>query len=143
MCSILESKACSEPHKSLENLRGALTREWDRIPEEQVRPSVESFVGRLKSCVKAKGTCSLWWHMLHMILCSPELMDELEEECVRAKRRYTLELSSSQHHILFLLVRHILALRASSSLGRSHIQSVPHCRFFTPLPSKGRSSSVA
>ena len=32
-----------------------LIREWDRIPAEYVRASVDSFVGRLKKCIKAKG----------------------------------------------------------------------------------------
>ncbi|KAI6647707.1 hypothetical protein LOD99_8548 [Oopsacas minuta] len=52
--SILESKACLKRYKCLENLRAALTREWDRIPEEQMRARLESFVGHLKSCIKAK-----------------------------------------------------------------------------------------
>ena len=37
-----------------------LIREWDRIPAEYVRASVDSFVGRLKKCIKAKGDVFEW-----------------------------------------------------------------------------------
>ena len=55
MWSILEARACSTTHRSVESPRAALIREWDRIPAEYVRASVNSFVGRLKRCIKAKG----------------------------------------------------------------------------------------
>ena len=53
--SILEAKACSTTHKSAESLRGALSREWNKNPNEHVRASVDSFIGRLKSCIQTKG----------------------------------------------------------------------------------------
>nr|CAD2185991.1 unnamed protein product [Meloidogyne enterolobii] len=53
--SILESRACAKPHKSLESLRHSLTREWDLITLEEVRAICENFSSRLRPCIKAKG----------------------------------------------------------------------------------------
>ena len=43
------------PHRSVEDLKSTLLREWSNIPDEHVRASVDSFIVRLKSCIKAKG----------------------------------------------------------------------------------------
>nr|CAD2163461.1 unnamed protein product [Meloidogyne enterolobii] len=53
--SILESRACAKPHKSLESLRHSLTREWDLITLKEVRAICENFSSRLRLCIKAKG----------------------------------------------------------------------------------------
>lgn len=53
--SILESRACAKPHKSLEALKRSLRREWDKITVAELRPIAENFTKRLKLCVKAKG----------------------------------------------------------------------------------------
>jgi hypothetical protein len=53
--SILEARACSKPHKSLEALRRSLEKEWNKISVEELRRITENFPKRLKLCVKAKG----------------------------------------------------------------------------------------
>lgn len=53
--SILESRACAKPHKSLESLKHSLSQEWDRLEPKELRPIAENFVKRLKLCIKAKG----------------------------------------------------------------------------------------
>ena len=53
--STLESKVCSTPHDSLDNLKLELLREWAMIPQEVLRASCEAFQGRLKSVNKNKG----------------------------------------------------------------------------------------
>nr|CAD2182675.1 unnamed protein product [Meloidogyne enterolobii] len=53
--SILESRDCAKPHKSLESLRHSLTREWDLITLKEVRAICENFSSRLRLCIKAKG----------------------------------------------------------------------------------------
>ena len=40
---------------SVYDLKRVLLREWERIPQEHVHASVNSFIDRLKRCVKAKG----------------------------------------------------------------------------------------
>uniref|UniRef100_A0A914MLI1 Tc1-like transposase DDE domain-containing protein n=1 Tax=Meloidogyne incognita TaxID=6306 RepID=A0A914MLI1_MELIC len=46
--SILESRACAKPHKSLESLRHLITL-------KEVRAICENFSSRLRLCIKAKG----------------------------------------------------------------------------------------
>ena len=53
--SILESKACVKPHRSLEALRASLVREWYRIPQEVLSAASDCFYKRLSSCIQAKG----------------------------------------------------------------------------------------
>lgn len=53
--SILETKVCAKPHKSLESLKRSLLSEWDKIPLKVVRAAALGFEARLKQCVKAKG----------------------------------------------------------------------------------------
>nr|CAD2209641.1 unnamed protein product [Meloidogyne enterolobii] len=53
--SILESRVCAKPQKSLESLRHSLTREWDLITLKEVRAICENFSSRLRLCIKAKG----------------------------------------------------------------------------------------
>ncbi len=52
--SILERNACAKSHNSLEDLRVSLQREWKRIPQSQLRDSVQSFPKRLKAVIQAK-----------------------------------------------------------------------------------------
>ena len=47
MRSILDVRAFSTTHRSVKSLRAAIIREWDRIPPEYVRASINSFVGLL------------------------------------------------------------------------------------------------
>ena len=51
----LEARACPVPHKSLSSLKAALKREWDKMPQEELRHSVLSFRKRLQSVVDKKG----------------------------------------------------------------------------------------
>jgi len=53
--SILESRACAKPHKSLESLKRSLRREWDRLSPEEVRAAAENFCKRLVLCRDAQG----------------------------------------------------------------------------------------
>ena len=53
--SILEERVNCKKYRSLADLRQALIREWEKIPQEHVWSSVESFIDRLRRCVKAKG----------------------------------------------------------------------------------------
>ena len=52
--SILEDRVCSKRYASAHDLKVALTREWQKIPEDHVRASVDAFITRLKACVKAR-----------------------------------------------------------------------------------------
>ena len=52
--SILERNAWSKPHRNLESLKKSLVREWDKIPQETLRISVESVPKRLRAVVKKK-----------------------------------------------------------------------------------------
>nr|CAD2187203.1 unnamed protein product [Meloidogyne enterolobii] len=53
--SILESRTCAKPHKSLESLRHSLTREWLLITLKEVRAICENFSSHLRLCIKGKG----------------------------------------------------------------------------------------
>ncbi|GBN01794.1 hypothetical protein AVEN_57929-1 [Araneus ventricosus] len=49
--SILESRACTKPHKSLDSVKKSIRREWDRLKAEYLRPIAEN----LRLCIAAKG----------------------------------------------------------------------------------------
>ena len=51
----LQTRACAKPHKSLKSLRNALIREWQKMPQEELRDSIHQFKGRLRAVVKKKG----------------------------------------------------------------------------------------
>ena len=51
----LERRACAKPHKSLESLLNALNREWNDMPQEELRAAVLQFRTRVKSVVTNKG----------------------------------------------------------------------------------------
>ena len=53
--SILEEKACSKPHPTVESLKRALIKAWDEITIEMLENIVDNFPKRLKACVEAKG----------------------------------------------------------------------------------------
>ena len=53
--SILESKACSSNHPSVEILKHELKTCWDEISEETIRASCSQVPDRLRRVVKAKG----------------------------------------------------------------------------------------
>ena len=48
MWSILEERVNCKKYPSLADLRQALLREWEKIPQEHVWSSVESFIDRLR-----------------------------------------------------------------------------------------------
>ena len=52
--SILETRACAKPHKSLESLKHYLLAEWDKITVIEVRSVAENFTKRLKLFIKEK-----------------------------------------------------------------------------------------
>jgi len=53
--SILEAQACATSHKTVDNLKRALRREWAKIPPDILRAAADSFYHRLSSCIRAKG----------------------------------------------------------------------------------------
>lgn len=53
--SVLEVKACTKRHKSLEELKRSHRAAWDQIDNHMLRAIVDNFPKRLKACVKAKG----------------------------------------------------------------------------------------
>ena len=53
--SILEARACAKSHKSLDSLKQALLREWDKISVQELRAICKNFPKRLKACIRAKG----------------------------------------------------------------------------------------
>ncbi|KAF2886382.1 hypothetical protein ILUMI_01255 [Ignelater luminosus] len=53
--SILESKVRAKKHASMDALKQSLKREWAKIPLEHIRAACESFPGRLKAIIHAKG----------------------------------------------------------------------------------------
>lgn len=52
---ILQAKACSKKHTTLDALKKSLTREWNRIPKNVIRTACASFRKRLELVVRAKG----------------------------------------------------------------------------------------
>ena len=53
--SHLESKACSEPHKSIASLKESLVKEWKKIPQEMIQKAINEFPVRLRKCFDADG----------------------------------------------------------------------------------------
>ncbi|GBM01374.1 hypothetical protein AVEN_135796-1 [Araneus ventricosus] len=53
--SILEYRACTKPHKSLDSLKQSIQREWDRLKIEDLQSIAENFNKRLRLCITAKG----------------------------------------------------------------------------------------
>ncbi|KAF2344970.1 hypothetical protein FHG87_024274 [Trinorchestia longiramus] len=53
--SILETRVLAVPHTSLKSLKAKLQREWEAIPQEQIRATCDAFVNRLKAVVRNKG----------------------------------------------------------------------------------------
>ena len=53
--SILEAKACTKTHDTVEGFKVSLKKAWPKIPQEKFCVSVESFRGRIERVVKAKG----------------------------------------------------------------------------------------
>ena len=51
----LDRKACSKPHKSLDSLLKGLKREWDNIPQEELRAAVLQFRTRMSNIVKSNA----------------------------------------------------------------------------------------
>ena len=54
--SILEARVCATRHPTLDSLKRALCREWDKITPEELRPIAQNFVKRLRLCIRAKGS---------------------------------------------------------------------------------------
>lgn len=52
---LLEEKACSKTHKSIESLKSALVRAWDKISDDTLSSVVENWRKRLQLCVRANG----------------------------------------------------------------------------------------
>lgn len=53
--SVLQAKACSKKHTSLDALKLSLSREWKQLSQNVIRTSCDSFRKRLQLVVKAKG----------------------------------------------------------------------------------------
>ncbi|KAF2345206.1 hypothetical protein FHG87_024036 [Trinorchestia longiramus] len=49
------NKSLSYPHISLESLRAKLRREWEAIPQEQIRDACDTSVNRRKAVVRNEG----------------------------------------------------------------------------------------
>ena len=55
MWSLLETKACSVGHTSVEALKRSLVREWAKIPQEHYRAVVDEFQRRLDMVIDVNG----------------------------------------------------------------------------------------
>ena len=53
--SILEHRACREPHQTIESLKAALEREWENLSFEMINRIVDNFPKRVKACIRARG----------------------------------------------------------------------------------------
>lgn len=53
--SILQARACTKPHDSIQSLKRALKKEWGKLSLEMVSKIVDNFPKRLKLCVDANG----------------------------------------------------------------------------------------
>ncbi|KAI6651346.1 Transposase [Oopsacas minuta] len=51
----LVAKACAKPHKSLDSLQLSLQREWQKIPQDELRNGVGNFRTRLQAVISQKG----------------------------------------------------------------------------------------
>lgn len=52
----LQSKACSKPHKSINELKDSLLREWNQIPQDMIQKAIDDFPRRLRKCIDACGS---------------------------------------------------------------------------------------
>ena len=55
MWSLLETKACSVAHTSVEALKRSLFREWAKIPQEYYRSAADEFQRRFEMAIDVKG----------------------------------------------------------------------------------------
>lgn len=53
--SILEERACREPHETEESLKAALEQAWEELDEGMLRRIVDDFPRRLDACIEAGG----------------------------------------------------------------------------------------
>uniref|UniRef100_A0A914C8T9 Paired domain-containing protein n=1 Tax=Acrobeloides nanus TaxID=290746 RepID=A0A914C8T9_9BILA len=53
--SILEAKACSKPHQSIEALKKSFVKAWNAIPQDIIDKAVDDFPKRLKKCIETRG----------------------------------------------------------------------------------------
>ena len=53
--SILEAKACSKSHQSIEALKKSLVAAWNKIPQDVIDRAVDDFPKRLQKCIDAQG----------------------------------------------------------------------------------------
>ncbi|KAF2350228.1 hypothetical protein FHG87_019015 [Trinorchestia longiramus] len=65
--SILETRVLAISYVSLESLKAKLRREWEIIPQEQIRVACDAFLNRLKAAVCNKG--GYIKEMQHCIVC--------------------------------------------------------------------------
>ena len=52
---ILESRACSTKHTTIEGLKKSLQQAWDTITKNELSSIIKNFSKRLRACVAAKG----------------------------------------------------------------------------------------
>jgi len=53
--AVLEARVCTKKYGSLDSLKSALRREWERISPDYLRAACESFIDRLDRIIKARG----------------------------------------------------------------------------------------
>lgn len=53
--SVLESKACSKAHSSIDSLKKSLQKAWDDLDVQYLSATVDAFPKRLRDCVAAQG----------------------------------------------------------------------------------------
>lgn len=53
--SILEQRACHNPHDSVESLKESLLKEWDNLTYQEINDIIANFQKRLQLCIQAKG----------------------------------------------------------------------------------------
>ncbi|GFU79606.1 DDE_3 domain-containing protein [Trichonephila clavipes] len=53
--SILKSRACTKPHKTLDSLKAIASAEWDRLKVKDLGPILENFCKRLRLCIAENG----------------------------------------------------------------------------------------
>ena len=56
--SLLETKACSVAHTSVETLKRSLVRKWGEIHQEHCRVAVNEFQRRFDMVIDVKGGCT-------------------------------------------------------------------------------------
>lgn len=52
---ILESMVGTKNYQSIDHLKKALRRQWNKIPQSHFRAACDGFIGRLKAIIRAKG----------------------------------------------------------------------------------------